>query len=58
MASKTELTALDFTDKNFEEKNKIIVEAILKATNFNDISARTLIGRHQPCRYLLILQWF
>ena len=28
--------------KIFEEKKKIIVEAILKATNFNDISARTL----------------
>ena len=42
MASNIEQTTVDFTDKSFEEKKKMIVEAILKATNFNDISARTL----------------
>ena len=42
MASNTEPTTVDFTGKSFSEKNKIIVESILKATNFDDISARTL----------------
>ena len=42
MASNTEPTTIDFTGKSFSEKNKIIVESILKATNFDDISARTL----------------
>ena len=42
MASNTEPTTIDFTEKHFEEKRKIVLEIILKMMNYNDISARTL----------------
>lgn len=42
MASNTEPAAIDFTEKNFEEKKEIILQMILTMTNFNDPSARTL----------------
>ena len=42
MASNTQPTTIDFTEKNFEEKRKIVLQIIWQMTNYNDISARTL----------------
>ena len=42
MASNTEPTTIDFTEKHFEEKRKIVLQIILKMMNYKDISARTL----------------
>ena len=42
MASGSEQTTADFSEKSFEEKKEFVIQIILKMTNFNDPSARTL----------------
>ena len=37
-----EAQVIDFDQMNFEEKKKLILEFILKATNYNDLSSSRL----------------